>query len=221
MDALAVLKQVSNRYGMDGPIAEIMQRTSEILGGGVEDVETSVLGSLANAPADVQDVCRHILEAGGKRIRPAMCMLSFRALDDTADLPIELAISCELLHNASLLHDDVIDEGEVRRGRPSARVVHGNALSILGGDYLLMKCVDIVSRQRPELMPRFVETLRLLVEGEVVQLDLRGVTTTTQEQYFKIIEGKTASLFAWASEAGANAAGGSVQVCAAFRSFGW
>lgn len=221
MDALAILRQVSQRYGIGGQIAEIMGRTSEILGESSVEMEARLLGSTADAPRDVENVVRHILEAGGKRIRPAMCLLAFNAALGKGEPPLDLAVSCELLHSASLLHDDVIDEGDLRRGRPASRVVYGNALSILGGDFLLMKCVEIVSTSCPELMPRFVETLRLLVEGEVVQLELRGSATTSREQYFRIIEGKTASLFAWAAEAGAFAASANEDVRRAFQRFGW
>lgn len=221
MDALAILQQISDRYGITGQIAEIMGRASEILGESALETEARLVGSVDGAPGDVDEVCRHILRAGGKRIRPMMCLLAHRAAGGRGDPPLDLAVSCELLHNASLLHDDVIDEGDLRRGRPAARVVYGNALSILGGDYLLMKCVEIVSVASPELMPRFVSTLKALVEGEVVQLSMRGSAATTEEQYFKIIGGKTASLFSWAAESGAFAAGAGEATRSAFGRFGW
>jgi len=221
MDTLAILREVTRKHGIKGRIAEIMRETFAILGDGAADLEGTLRASGEGAPGDVESVCAHILGAGGKRIRPAMCLLAYRACRGLDPLPIALAVSCELLHNASLLHDDVIDEGEVRRGRPSVRVVHGNALSVLGGDYLLMKCVETVSLARPGLMPDFVDTLRLLVEGEVVQLGLRGSIRTDERSYYRIIEGKTASLFAWASLSGAHAAAAEAGTMAAFRRFGW
>ena len=209
MDALPTLCEIAKKHGLDGPMAEVMIRSAELLGQGVTDLEGALLGSLDGASKDVSEVCKHIMEAGGKMIRPVICMLSYRAVRGEDPLPLDLAVSCELLHNSTLLHDDVIDEGEVRRGRPSARVVYGNALSILGGDYLLMRCVEIVAASGPRYMPPFVETLRMLVEGEVVQLRLR-----------EIIECKTASLFRWATNAGAMAADADKKTCEAMGLFG-
>ena len=101
------------------------------------------------------------------------------------------------------------------------RVVYGNAISILSGDYLLMRCVETVAASGPGQMPVFVDTLRRLVEGEVTQLALRGSLATTREQYFRIVEGKTASLFRFAASSGALAANGDETLCAALGEFGW
>jgi octaprenyl-diphosphate synthase len=221
MDAIGILQQVSRRHGVDGRIADAMADAARLLGDGVDQMEARLLESTSAAPVDVQKVCRHILEAGGKRIRPAICLLSHRAVGGGDPLPVDLAVSCELLHNATLLHDDVIDEGDVRRGRPAARIVYGNAISILGGDYLLMRTVETVAARGPQFMKEYVETLRLLVEGEVIQLGLRGSIETTAEQYFGIIEGKTASLFRWASFCGALAAEADAQTCEGMARFGW
>jgi octaprenyl-diphosphate synthase len=221
MDALGILQEVSKRHGVDGRIADAMADAARLLGDGVDQMETRLLDSTRAAPIEVQRVSRHILEAGGKRIRPAICLLSYRAVGGEPPLPVELAVSCELLHNATLLHDDVIDEGDVRRGRPAARIAFGNAISILAGDYLLMRTVETVADHGPAFMREYVETLRLLVEGEVIQLGLRGSIETTAEQYFRIIEGKTASLFRWASYCGALAAEADEQACQWMARFGW
>lgn len=221
MDALGILQAVSSRHGVDGRIAEAMADAARLLGEGVDRMEERLLASTAAAPIEVERVCRHILEAGGKRIRPAICLLSFRATGGRDPLPVDLAVSCELLHNATLLHDDVIDEGDIRRGRPAARVVYGNAISILAGDYLLMRTVENVAAHGSAFMNEYVETLRLLVEGEVIQLGLRGSIETTDEQYFRIIEGKTASLFRWASFCGALAAEAEEQTCQGMARYGW
>ena len=220
MDALVTLGEIAKKHGLDGPMAEVMARSSELLGQGLTEMENALLGSLDGASKNVSEVCGHIIEAGGKRIRPVICMLSYRAARGADLLPLDLAMSCELLHNSTLLHDDVIDEGDVRRGRPSARVAYGNALSILGGDYLLMRCVEIVAQSGSRYMPPFVETLRMLVEGEVVQLRLRGSVNTTEKEYLEIIEGKTASLFRWAANAGAMAADADKKTCEALGLFG-
>jgi octaprenyl-diphosphate synthase len=222
MDALATLHAVTEKHSLNGAIAESLAEASTLLGDGLDALERELSAKLSGAPENVAASCRHVLEAGGKRIRPSICLLSFRAAHGRSDAPpVALAAACELLHNATLLHDDVIDEGDVRRGRPAVRVVFGNAVSILSGDYLLMKCVETVAAAGPGHMPVFVDTLRRLVEGEVTQLALRGSLETTREQYFRIVEGKTASLFKFAAFSGALAAGGDEVLCAALGEFGW
>jgi len=222
MDALEKLRAISEKHCLDGAIAEAMTDTAALLGNGLEALERALSDGFPDAPGGVREACRYVLDAGGKRIRPAICLLAFRAARGAPDaLPIDLATACELLHNATLLHDDVIDEGDVRRGRPAVRVVFGNAVSILGGDYLLMRCVETVAAAGPGFMPQFVATLRRLVEGEVTQLELRGSLATTREQYFHIVEGKTASLFRWAAFSGALSAGAGEELCAALGDFGW
>lgn len=134
---------------------------------------------------------------------------------------MELAANCELLHNATLLHDDVIDEGISRRGQPTARIIFSNALSVLGGDYLLIKTIETVSRLDSRFMPPYVSTLNQLVSGELTQLMRRGSVETTEEEYFQIIEGKTASLFRWSVYSGAMAAGATDAVCHTMGRFGW
>jgi octaprenyl-diphosphate synthase len=222
MDALEKLRSISEKHCLDGAIAEAMADTATLLGDGLEALERALSAGFPDAPGGVREACRYVLDAGGKRIRPAICLLAFRAARGAKEkLPIDLATACELLHNATLLHDDVIDEGEVRRGRPAVRVVFGNAVSILGGDYLLMRCVETVAAAGPGLMPEFVATLRRLVEGEVTQLELRGSLATTRQQYFQIVEGKTASLFRWAAFSGARSAGAGDEMCGALGDFGW
>jgi octaprenyl-diphosphate synthase len=222
MDALEKLRAISEKHCLEGAIAEAMSDTAALLGDGLEELDRALSDGFLDAPNGVREACRYVLDAGGKRIRPAICLLAFRAAGGAKErLPIDLATACELLHNATLLHDDVIDEGDVRRGRPAVRVVFGNAVSILGGDYLLMRCVETVAAAGTGFMPEFVATLRRLVEGEVTQLELRGSLATTREQYFRIVEGKTASLFRWAAFSGARAAGASGELCAALGDFGW
>ncbi|MCK9460934.1 MAG: polyprenyl synthetase family protein [Proteobacteria bacterium] len=222
MDALEKLRAISEKHSLNGAVAEAMTDTAALLGDGLEALERVLSGGFPDAPGGVREACRYMLDAGGKRIRPAICLLSFRAArGEKGRLPVALATACELLHNATLLHDDVIDEGDVRRGRPAVRVVYGNAISILGGDYLLTRCVETVAAAGAGLMPEFVATLRRLVEGEVTQLELRGSLSTTREQYFRIVEGKTASLFRWAAFSGAKAAGAGDPLCAALGEFGW
>ena len=221
MDALAILKEVSRKDGVNGRIVEAVSDAAALLGEDSSSLDEMLIQACGDAPAGINEPCRSLFEAGGKRIRPMLCLLAFRATGGLEPLPLDLAISCELLHNATLLHDDVVDEGEFRRGRPAARVVYGNAVSVLGGDYLLVRTIEKVSKCGSKHMDFLVRTLRQLISGELAQLKRRGSIGTTEEEYYSIIQGKTASLFRWAANAGALAAGADDKLCQSFGQFGW
>lgn len=221
MESIGLLQEVSKRDGVGGRIVEALAEAASLLGSDLTYIEKELFAICDAAPSDLDRVCRHLVDSGGKHVRPILCLLAFRAVHGQGTLPTDLAVTCELLHNATLLHDDVIDEGNVRRGRTTARVVYGNALSVLGGDYLLIKTIEMVSRRGPEYMGPFVWTLNQLVRGELAQLKRRGSVETTEDEYFGIIEGKTASLFRWAVQSGALAAGAEPRFVEAVCVFGW
>ena len=217
--SLSVLKQISDEQGIDSVTSEAIDNISQLLEEGLEEVEARLSTGTQNAPAPVSDIASYILEAGGKRIRPSMCILAAKAFSMEAT-PTDLAVICELLHNATLLHDDVIDEGDRRRGKPAARMVWSNALSILGGDYMLMRCVEMMAEMPTVFMQRFVATLKALVEGEIVQLRLRESVATTEADYFNIVDGKTSSLFGFAAYCGALSGGASTDNVDQMTDFG-
>ncbi len=221
MDSIGVLQEISRRDGVGGRIAEALKDAASLVGEDIAELEGLLVSACEAAPGELEEVTRHIIGSGGKHVRPILCLLAFRALGGEGTLPIDLATTCELLHNATLLHDDVIDEGETRRGRPTARVVFGNALSVLGGDYLLIKTIELVASRGPAFMPPFVWTLKQLVNGELTQLERRGSVMSTEADYYRIIEGKTASLFHWSVYCGALAAGAEADRCTRIGDFGW
>jgi octaprenyl-diphosphate synthase len=114
------------------------------------------------------------------------------------------------VHSATLLHDDVIDEGMERRGAPTARLSWGNGVSVLAGDLLLVNALDRTAQHAPAVMPDLISTLRRLVEGEIVQLRGRSELDVTEATYERILRDKTASLFSWATRIGARVAGASL-----------
>jgi octaprenyl-diphosphate synthase len=221
MDALALLKEVSRKEGVKGRIVEALDEASRIIGNEAELLDDKLIEACLGAPEGLAEACCQLIEAGGKRIRPTLCLLAFRAAGGQSPLPMDLAVVCELLHNATLLHDDVIDEGELRRGRPAVRVVHGNAISVLGGDFLLVRTVEMIAARGTRFIDLYTETMKQLINGELVQLQRRGSTATTEADYFSIIEGKTASLFRWASFSGALAAGIDEPRAKNLGQFGW
>jgi len=132
-----------------------------------------------------------------------------------------LAQAGELVHCASLLHDDVIDLGETRRGRPAARLVFGNAASVLGGDLLLVQALELAEAAGvPGVLSRLLETLGRMVEAESLQLERRGRLDVSENDYFEVVAGKTAALFEWCAESGARAAGASLAQVRALSSYG-
>jgi octaprenyl-diphosphate synthase len=182
-------------------------------------------GELSRATKDgaspATDSASHLLSAGGKRVRPLTVLLSAACFGEIPRAARELAVVAELVHLATLLHDDVIDDGQERRGLATSRRLWGNAVSVLAGDLLLTHALERTSGAAPPVvLADLFATLRALVDGEVVQLRGRHALEANEESYFRIVRDKTASLFAWAARAGARAAGAPEGAVAALGDFG-
>lgn len=190
---------------------------------GIPRLERLLLAAAQKAPRQLGPAAAQLVHAGGKRVRPLLALLSARAAapHKRSRGRVALALAAELVHSATLLHDDVIDDGLTRRGLPAPRVAFGNGVSVLAGDWLLTTSLDLALRSHvPGAVESLVRTLRELVEGEARQLALRGRTDFTPEDAVRIAELKTASLFAWCGEAGALAAGAAEPVRRALHQFG-
>ncbi|HTN51733.1 MAG TPA: polyprenyl synthetase family protein [Anaeromyxobacter sp.] len=186
------------------------------------ELERQLTEATRDAEEKLKAAARHLVGAGGKRIRPMVTLLACGACGGEMRSAVPFAVAAELTHSATLLHDDVIDDGPVRRGQPASRVLWGNAVSVLSGDWLLTRALEIVSAEpaRSAALPALLATMRRLVEGEVLQLSLRGGFAATERDYMDVVIGKTASLFGWAAAAGAWAAGQHGAVPAALVRFG-
>jgi len=188
---------------------------------GIPRLEKLLVSAAARAPRELAGAAVDLLRAGGKRVRPLLVLLSARAAGGHARGRVKLALVAELVHSATLLHDDVIDDGLTRRGLPAPRITYGNAVSVLSGDWLLAASLELaLSSRAPGAVEALVRTLRLLVEGEARQIGLRGSTTFTSDDALQIAHLKTGSLFAFCGEAGALAAGAPSSVRAALHDFG-
>jgi octaprenyl-diphosphate synthase len=137
-------------------------------------------------------------------------LLSAACFGEVTEVAREAALVAELIHTATLLHDDVIDDGTERRGVPTARLLWGNGVSVLAGDLLLVEALDRMGRCAPEVLPSLFGTLRELVDGEIIQLRGRVELDVSRDTYDRVLRGKTASLFRWATRTGARLGGASV-----------
>src|SRR5947207_2381151 len=190
---------------------------------GIPRLERLLLASTRRAPRELAGAAADLLRAGGKRVRPLLLLLSARAAvpGRRARGRVSLALVTEMVHSATLLHDDVIDDGLTRRGLPAPRVAYGNGVSVIAGDWLLAASLDLALRaDAPGALPALVRTLRQLVEGESRQIALRGRTDFTADDALQIAHLKTGSLFAFCGEAGALVAGAPRELAAALRDFG-
>jgi octaprenyl-diphosphate synthase len=169
----------------------------------------------------VHAAAHHLLALGGKHLRPLCVALVSRFGDGFTPRARGLAVAVELVHSATLLHDDVVDLAERRRGAPAACVVYGNAASIFAGDWLLVTALRRIAAVGVDgLLEKMLEIIDELIVAESVQLERRGKLAGARDDYFAIVEGKTAALFRWAMVAGARAAGLPAAAEAALERFG-
>jgi octaprenyl-diphosphate synthase len=184
------------------PIAEDMKRVDGI-----------IRQRLDSEVVLINQIGAHIISAGGKRMRPAIVLLSARALGCRSDEPALLAAVIEFIHTATLLHDDVVDHADRRRGLKTANAVWGNAGAVLSGDFLYSRSFQMmVDANRMPVMRLLADTTNAIAEGEVLQLLNAGDPAVTEARYLRVIELKTARLFEAAAALGAIAAGSDATV---------
>jgi len=175
---------------------------------GLALVERAVQEQLGSASPLVGEVGGHVLDAGGKRIRPALLLLCAELCGYDGPRCFQVAAAVELLHTATLLHDDVVDLSELRRGRPSANAIWGNRRAVLAGDFMYARSsAMIVEDGDLDILLIFAETIRSMAEGELIQLERSFDATVTEADYFQVIERKSAVLLSAACESGGIVAG--------------
>ena len=169
----------------------------------------------------IPQLAAHIVAAGGKRLRPLLTLAAARMCGYRGQRHVGLAACVEFIHTATLLHDDVVDESALRRGQASANALFGNKASVLVGDFLFSRAFEVMVEDGSlEVLRILSSASSTIAEGEVLQLITQNDTTTTEAQYLKVIEGKTAALFAAATEVGAVVADQPAAAQAALRNFG-
>lgn len=186
---------------------------------GVNDV---IRARLSSEVALINEIGHHLIAAGGKRLRPALVLLSARSLGCAdGSIPRLLAAVIEFIHTATLLHDDVVDHSDLRRGKKTANAVWGNAGAVLSGDFLYSRSFQLmVEVGIPEVMRVMADTTNAVAEGEVLQLMNQGDPEVDELRYLRVIELKTAVLFGAAAEIGALAAGADPEQRSAMSQYG-
>ncbi len=171
------------------------------------EAEHTLLGLVHSDVAAVPTVAGYLAASGGKRLRPALTALGALTIGFEGRLPKLMCVG-ELIHLGSLLHDDVVDEGELRRGKATAHRVYGNAVTILTGDFCLARAVWLASEEGGHLaVTALARAVTEMAEGEVLQLQREGDLSCGRAQYFEVINKKSAALIAWSCAAAAYAAG--------------
>jgi octaprenyl-diphosphate synthase len=169
----------------------------------------------------IPNLAAHLIDAGGKRIRPLITLAAARLLGGGGDGPRKLAAAVEFIHSATLLHDDVVDVSAMRRGKQAANLIWGNSASVLVGDFLFARSFTLmVETGDIQVLDILARAASIIAEGEVMQLAAANDAETSRERYMEIIAAKTAALFAAAARAGAVSAGRPGLEAAALESFG-
>jgi octaprenyl-diphosphate synthase len=188
-------------------------------------VETRLCEEIDSREDRLRSIAAHLIGAGGKRIRPTVVLLTFNAA--RAGRPhgrhedaVEAAVALELIHSATLLHDDIIDAGETRRGRPSALRTFGTADTLVAGDFLFSRAFALCTRFEPDVIRWAAEACVHLTEGEMMQGRFRHDPRVTVDDYLTIIERKTASLFAAGARTAAHLAGARPELTEALAACG-
>ncbi|MEL6793420.1 MAG: polyprenyl synthetase family protein [Pseudomonadota bacterium] len=169
----------------------------------------------------IPELSAHLIEAGGKRLRPVLTLAAAEMCGYDGDHQVRLAAAVEFIHTATLLHDDVVDESDQRRGRPTANILWDNQSSVLVGDYLFSRSFQLrVETGSLRVLDILANASAVIAEGEVLQLSAQHDLSGGEPRYFQVIRGKTAELFAAAAEVGGVIAGAEERQVEALRAYG-
>ena len=199
----------------------LLESIRALIGEDLQSTDRFIISQLESNIPMVKQIIEYVLTCGGKRIRPMLLLLSARALDHSGHKHIDLAAVIELIHTATLLHDDVVDNSTLRRGHQTANLIWGNEASVLVGDFLYSRAFQVVvDLNHQTILNIFAKATHYIAEGEIMQLVNCKNPDTTEDFYFGIIERKTAKLFEVATQLGALLASQSDRDIAALRTYG-
>jgi octaprenyl-diphosphate synthase len=207
---------------LDETAQKPQDRLAELLTAEMEAVNLLIRARMASEHAPrIPEVTAHLVEAGGKRLRPMLTLAAARICGYTGPFHIHLAATVEFIHTATLLHDDVVDESARRRGRPTANLLWDNKSSVLVGDYLFARSFQLmVETGNLRVLDILSNASATIAEGEVLQLTAARDLRTDERVYLHVVRGKTAALFSAATEAGAVIAGAPERQVQALKTYG-
>jgi len=198
-----------------------VERLATLVGEDLDAVDTVIHNRMASDTALIPQLAAHLVDSGGKRLRPLITLAAARQYGYQGKEHLKLAAAVEFIHTATLLHDDVVDESVLRRGRPSANTVWGNKPSVLVGDFLFSRAFQLmVETGAPQVLDILANASAVIAEGEVMQLRSAKNLAVGEQDYLKVITAKTAALFAAAAEAGAMIAGADEPHSRAMHAYG-
>ena len=201
---------------------KLLHRVRETVGDALERVERLLEEVLSATEGLGAVTALHLLRAGGKRIRPLVTLLSARVFNARDDDVVPIAAAAEMIHMATLVHDDVIDHAPTRRGRPTVNAIWGNYPAVLTGDFMLARAMSlIVDQGNPRVLKIMSDMIFEMCEGEIAQHQSKGRLDQTQEDYFRRIGKKTARFFQACCESGAILGGASPAQVKAMGAFGY
>ncbi|MEP3345808.1 MAG: polyprenyl synthetase family protein [Litoreibacter sp.] len=197
-------------------------RLTEALADELDGVGTLIRTRMASEHAPrIPEVTAHLVEAGGKRVRPIMTLAAAKICGYEGPYHVHLAATVEFIHTATLLHDDVVDGSGQRRGRPAANLLWDNKSSVLVGDYLFARSFQLMTEAgRLDVLKVLSNASAVIAEGEVLQLTAAQNLSTTEEVYLQVVRGKTAALFSAATQVGAMVADAPDEIVEAFYTYG-
>ena len=207
-----MLKKINNPYDkLKNVLADDLSKVSKLIKERMQSEHAPLIGEISN----------HLIGSGGKRLRPLLTLAAAKICGYQGEFHIHLAATVEFIHTATLLHDDVVDESERRRGRSSVNILWNNSSSVLVGDYLFARSFQLMTETgRLDVLETLSNASANIAEGEVLQLTSSEDITTDEETYYKIIRGKTAALFSASTEVGAMLADADKNMIKALTSYG-
>ena len=192
-------------------LSEKVKNTNRVIEENLSSEETPIIG----------DIASHLIKSGGKRIRPLLTLAASKLFDYKGSKDTFLAAAIEYIHSATLLHDDVIDRSEIRRGLKTANIVWTNKYSVLVGDFLFSRAFQLmVKTQSLKIMKTLSDASAIISQGEILQVGIERKLHVSQEDYLKVIKGKTSALFSAACQAGAEITEASEKHIKALREYG-
>jgi octaprenyl-diphosphate synthase len=215
----SMLKPGTRKPAADG--VSPVERLHTLVAADMSATDKMIHARMGSAVNLIPDLARHLIDSGGKRLRPMLTLAAARMGGYTGDKHVNLAAAVEFIHTATLLHDDVVDASTLRRGKVAANLVWGNKATVLVGDFLFSRAFQLmVETGSLRVLDILAGASAIIAEGEVMQLKSESNLATSEEHYLKVVGAKTAALFAAAAESGATLCDRGAEFVQALRLYG-